>query len=1079
MTRVWRATAVAAVLAGGLGVASPARGQRYFGQNQVEYHHLNWRVLETEHFKIYYYPEERVPVQDAARMAERSYFRLSRLLGHQFREKKPILLFASIEDFNQNNVTGELPEGVGGVTDASRQRMLVPFTGDYRSFEHVLTHEMVHQFQYDVYSQGKAGDNLQTLEQVNPPGWFMEGMAEYLSLGPNHPLTTMWMRDAVSNGDFPTIDQLTRYPDRYFVYRYGEDLWRYIGERWGDAAIGEILESSASVGIERAFQRELGLTLTQLSDQWREATRAEYLPQLATRQRVKDFAQPMLTPERSNGQMFLAPALSPNARHVAFFAVGNYHKGQIFTDLWLGNALTGKRIRRIAASTTNPKFEELRILYTQGSFSPDGGQFAFTAQTGGRDVLSIADIRAGGVKQLKNIPLDGVWSPSWSPDGKQLAITGLHNAMTDLYLVDANGRNLRPLTQDRYGELMPAWSPDGTRIAFATDRATTNLADLAVGKMQIAIYDLRDSSITVLPNQVGQNINPVWSPDGHTIAYISDRNGTQNVYLHNFSTGVDQQLTNVQGGVSGWTDYSPALTWARDADRLAFTYYDKNNFTVWSLDHPERYAHAIPPAPAAVATITPGVPSATPQAAGTPVHDSTPGGVAGTSTYIGSAGARASAAIPAAEATDSTNVSSVATMLANPTAGLPDPASFKEYPYHVRFEPDYIAGSSVGVSTSPGYGTYAGGQTTLVFSDLTGDHQLAVGAGVYGRLTDASFVLGYGDFSHRLQYSTSISQDIAYYYLGAEQLQDPTTNPNGVGVIRYVYQRYAFRTATISGAYPLNRFTRFELGLQGTSIGRSARFLDYTVDVFGNLYGVRDRNGPSASTLSFVSPVLAYVSDNTLATPLTSVSGRRMRFSVSPSIGSIRWTNYLADYRRYDPVIFNTLTFATRFFFDASVGRDERYFPIYIGTPDFVRGYDQSSFYGGYNCQSFLGTASAYGNSCATTQLLGTRVAVFNEELRFPIIRRFDLGALPIGLPPVDGAIFYDAGLAWSKGQRTYLTKPANFDENTQRYVLRSWGASIRANLFNFLILRWDYAKPLDRPLNKKAFWTFSIGPTF
>ena len=163
-------------------------------------------------------------------MAEREYARLSRLLNHEFIEKKPILLFASRADFGQNNVTGDLGEGVGGVTEATRDRILLPFTGDLRSFEHVLAHEMTHAFQYDVFGHGHAGAGLRRLAAVDPPLWFMEGMAEYLSLGPDHPLTAAVMRDAVVNGHMPTLDQMTRSPDRYFPYRYGEALWAL---HWG------------------------------------------------------------------------------------------------------------------------------------------------------------------------------------------------------------------------------------------------------------------------------------------------------------------------------------------------------------------------------------------------------------------------------------------------------------------------------------------------------------------------------------------------------------------------------------------------------------------------------------------------------------------------------------------------------------------------------------------------------------------------------------------------------------------------------------------------------------------------------
>ena len=57
--------------------ASRLEAQQYFGQNQVQYKHFKWRVLETEHFLVHYYPEEKAAVTAAARMAERSSARLS------------------------------------------------------------------------------------------------------------------------------------------------------------------------------------------------------------------------------------------------------------------------------------------------------------------------------------------------------------------------------------------------------------------------------------------------------------------------------------------------------------------------------------------------------------------------------------------------------------------------------------------------------------------------------------------------------------------------------------------------------------------------------------------------------------------------------------------------------------------------------------------------------------------------------------------------------------------------------------------------------------------------------------------
>ena len=128
----------------------PAWAQ-YFGQNKVQYEKFEWQVLETEHFQVHFYPAEEEAVKDAARMAERSYAKLSKLLGHEIKNKVPLLLYASHTDFQQTNaLQGLIDEGTGGVTEFLKRRVVLPFTGSYAELDHVLTHELVHAFEIDI-----------------------------------------------------------------------------------------------------------------------------------------------------------------------------------------------------------------------------------------------------------------------------------------------------------------------------------------------------------------------------------------------------------------------------------------------------------------------------------------------------------------------------------------------------------------------------------------------------------------------------------------------------------------------------------------------------------------------------------------------------------------------------------------------------------------------------------------------------------------------------------------------------------------------------------------------------------------
>ena len=133
-----------------------------------------------------------------------------------------------------------------------------------------------------------------------------------------------------------------------------------------------------------------------------------------------------------------------------------------------------------------------------------------------------------------------------------------------------------------------------------------------------------------------------------------------------------------------------------------------------------------------------------------------------------------------------------------------------------------------------------------------------------------------------------------------------------------------------------------------------------------------------------------------------------------------------------------------------SGGEDPRLFPLFLGYPSLVRGYDTGSF-------SVQECGINANNSCPVyDQLLGSRLLVGNVEVRAPLLGL--LGAKNLYGPiPIEIGAFFDAGVAWDSN-----TKPEIFGGD--RKLVRSVGGTARLNLFGFAVLQLDYAKPLDRP---------------
>ncbi|MES2124849.1 MAG: DPP IV N-terminal domain-containing protein [Gemmatimonadota bacterium] len=1043
---------------------------QYFGQNKVQYTNFDFQVLETEHFDVYYYPVEREAALDVARMAERSYARLSLVLRHKFRERKPIILYASHSDFSQTNTAGgDVGEGTGGFTDFLKHRNVLPLTGAYSDVEHVLQHEMAHQFQYDVWSGGKAGAGIQTLISVNPPLWFVEGMAEYLSIGGVDPNTAMWIRDAAAEGKLPTIKQLENDP-RIFPYRFGQSILTYIGGRWGDEAIGAILSASRAGSLEGAFRRVIGLDFRQLGDQWRDAMQKQYLPELTVRNKAGSIAQETLTKEKSQGTYHLAPALSPDGTQVAYFS----EKDFFFVDMWLAKVSDGIATRRLFKSTWSSNYETFRFINSAASWSPDGKYLAFAAKRGPKDDIVVLDVAKNDEVARINVDLSGVTTPSWSPDGRKLVFTGYDGGLSDLFTVDADGKNLARLTHDKYADLHPVWSPDGKTIAFTTDRGPeTNFQTLTIGNFRLALYHLDNSRIELLQGMdTGRNVNPQWSPDGQTLAYVSDRTGVANIFLYELADGKSYQITDFYTGAQGITPLSPVLSWARQADKLAFVYYEDSDYDVYVMSNPRSRKQQPWSAKAPVERLAV-VPSDT-VARAADSSKATPVPSSGGSALYRTAGGlrRADSLAPLPDSLRPAPPLSMATLMDSAALGLPDTSTFTERKYKTGFTADYVARPSIGyVRDNFGRGFFGG--TTVSLSDMLGNKQLVFSGYINGRLEEAQVLAAYANIAHRVNWAVGLQQDPYFWYYGSAIVDGPSQSEN-----TYItqYRRVVLRSAFLQAAYPFSRFRRVEAGLRATNVDDAILQINEPFDIFS---GIQTQDATvtktSLSSVGLVQPSLALVFDNSLQGYVGPFRGRRSRLEIAQAIGGWRYTQATVDYRRYDKIA-GPFTFATRAMYFGRSGRDADRFTIFLGYPDQLRGYTSGSFSRNECLNTQVDPNSITGCS-ALDQLVGTSIAVGNAELRFPILNA-SLGVVPKMFPPIEGALFYDIGVAWDGNSSVRWSRPAGVSPAAVRTPLRSLGASIRTNVFGIVVLRFDYAKPQSRP-GTKAYWTISIGPAF
>ncbi len=227
-------TRKALILLAGLTTLSPAY---YFGKNKVQYRGYSWKILQSEHFDIYYYQGCERLAQFAIPILEEAFEEYSAVFPKVPKDPVPVIIYSSPRDFQSTNVILELlDEGVGGFTEIYKKRVVVPYMGSYEDFRHVLRHELVHVFQYLMLERW-GGMGIYAVQQV--PLWVMEGTSEYFSEGWSQSAES-FMRDAVINDYVVPLDELAQYGG-YIVYKEGQAAFRFIEERYGREAIKGIL----------------------------------------------------------------------------------------------------------------------------------------------------------------------------------------------------------------------------------------------------------------------------------------------------------------------------------------------------------------------------------------------------------------------------------------------------------------------------------------------------------------------------------------------------------------------------------------------------------------------------------------------------------------------------------------------------------------------------------------------------------------------------------------------------------------------------------------------------------------------
>lgn len=1009
---------------------------QYFGQNKMRYKRLNFKVYDTPHFNIYYYLENDSMMNWLSKESEVWYELHQQVFQDTFLRKNPIVFYNNHPEFQQTTaISGEIGSGTGGVTEAFKQRVVLPIAQTNHQTRHVLGHELVHAFQYRMLMEGNDSTRLENVGNI--PLWMVEGMAEYFSIGKKDAFTSMWMRDAYARNDFPSLRQMSEQSSRYFPYRYGQSFLAFIGATYGDTVIMPMFIETAKYGFEQGLQRVFGYDAQTISTLWKNTMESTYR-NLGKDTTSRPVGTALLT-TRNAGRMNVSPAISPDGKYVAFLS-----ELDVFgIDLFLADAETGTVIKKLGSQLKNGDIDEISFIESAGTFSPDSKKFAFSVFNSGKNKLMVVDVDRTRKTDLIDLPgIEQFANVTWSPDGKLLSFSGLHNGHSDLYTYDLETKEVVQLMNDRYSDVQPSFSRDGRFIVFSTDRLTLDSSRESVDiPLNIAMIDLQTGQIRNIDVFEGaNNLNPQFSADGSEIYFLSNSDGFRNLYRYRLSDGQVERMTDYFTGISGITEYSPALSISAKDD-IVYSYFKNNSYSVYKAK----------------------------------TSDFEPVVVDGGAVDF------AAAMLPP-NVNRGVNVVNTNLQNFNLYSRIGD-SQIRNIPYRPHFKLDYLANSGVGMSVGNRFGAGMAGGVFGTFSDILGYNQIYSSLNINGEIYDFGGQVAYINQRNRLNWGAVLSHIPFMYGFSAYGMENFGGPEEELSLNTYIIRQFQTQ-AELFVAYPFNRNHRFEVG---SSIARYGYRAEKWRQSFYGYYGDRVRiSNEEASQQGFgnMDPFLmnqvnaGFVGDKTVFGIAAPLQGFRYRFTAGQNFGDFNFRTYNIDFRRYER--FKPFTFAMRAYSYMRVGEGEdRFQGLYIGYPYLIRGFERGDF-------------DASGKT-SWSDLMGSRVAVANLEVRLPFTGPEQLAVVKSNFLFSDLNLFFDAGMAWGKGKTLKREKtdadmievedprsPGGsrmvYDPNVRTPVY-SIGVSMRVNLFGAMILEPYYAIPLIPTRSKFGNFGLNFAP--
>lgn len=537
----------------------------------------DWKTLESEHFRIHFYPDEEALAHKTVAIAERLHAELTTKYQWSPREKTEVVLTDHTD----------LANGTANPFPYNANLLIVAPPSDLNALENyrdwlelLIRHEYTHIIHLDKVA-GAPGVMRKIFGRFSlffpnayQPTWLVEGLAtheeghgdEGIGRGQSN-FFSMMMRTEVQSGVKPLSQvnvPLRTWPVGATAYLYGVHFYQFLQEEYGEEAIQDYVNNYSRnlvpYRINSTAYRAVGKKMQPLWHEFEEYLQQQYEPQIAA-----IHQQGVVAGEQLTEQGFWVNSLRVLENGDVYYVEnrGDRHPAiQRFT--------TDGKIKKVTSVNPGARIDvqhNAGVLIAQPEVCREHSVF-----------YDLYRVKPGGSHKKRLTRCARYPYAAWSPDGQQIVAVHTHAGQSALHLLDSEGDLQEILWQGRNDEVLayPDWSPTGREIIATVFRA---------GRRNLEVFWLGTRQWRQLTNSDHNEPQAQYSPDGRAVYYTSDKDGVYNIRRLTLADGQIKTLTNLVTGA-----FDPVYDARRDV--VYYSGYGPKGYDLYRLNLTSQSVHA-------------------------------------------------------------------------------------------------------------------------------------------------------------------------------------------------------------------------------------------------------------------------------------------------------------------------------------------------------------------------------------------------------------------------------------------------------------------------------------------------------